>query len=223
MGRLKFLIIAFSITVLIESCSRTGNPQTNIVPYQIFPVDSTSKLCLYLCDEWGDRCILCLNESGSIHSMSVTMEEIPYIKKIGNDTIILAADLFESQGLGVPSHRNAHSTNFRKLGDYTIVYEYHYDLRGEELSIELGYGAQDYARKVDQVIQKNDSVFFSFQGGNISSQPQQNIFYLAQGNRSGQFYYCTIDSARMKKQLHFLYPTKDVTKKYFSSYTDWEL
>ncbi len=214
MGRLKFLLVPVLIAVSFNSCQHHSDNMSYSVPYQIFPIDSSSQLYLYLCDEWGEKCILVLYDNNWFNSTTIATDAIPYIQEIKGDTIILALDLFTSQAPDTSTHQIVSPSHISNLGGYSVLYEYHYSLHGEELDIDLGSGTQDYAQNVDRAIVRNDSVLFLHHGDTVLYKSQQEVFFHAHGNRSGQFCCCTIDSTSMIKKWHFFNPTKDVVGDY---------
>ena len=214
MERLKIFLVSVFTAVLFNSCWTHADNMLDNVPYQIFPIDSSSKLYLYLCDEWGEKCILLLYENNRVYSMAIATDAIPFIQEIKGDTIILAMDMFASQAPDTSVHQIVSLSHIYNLGGYSVLYEYHYNLHGEELDIDLGSGTQDYAQNVDKVIIRNDSALFLHQGDTVLYKPQQEVFFHAHGNRAGQFCCCTIDSIRMIKKWHFFNPTEDVVREY---------
>ncbi len=214
MERLKIFLVSVFTAVLFNSCWTHADNMLDNVPYQIFPIDSSSKLYLYLCDEWGEKCILLLYENNRVYSTAIATDAIPFIQEIKGDTIILAMDMFASQAPDTSVHQIVSLSHIYNLGGYSVLYEYHYNLHGEELDIDLGSGTQDYAQNVDKVIIRNDSALFLHQGDTVLYKPQQEVFFHAHGNRAGQFCCCTIDSIRMIKKWHFFNPTEDVVREY---------
>ena len=214
MERLKIFLVSVFTAVLFNSCWTHADNMLDNVPYQIFPIDSSSKLYLYLCDEWREKCILLLYENNRVYSTAIATDAIPFIQEIKGDTIILAMDMFASQAPDTSVHQIVSLSHIYNLGGYSVLYEYHYNLHGEELDIDLGSGTQDYAQNVDKVIIRNDSALFLHQGDTVLYKPQQEVFFHAHGNRAGQFCCCTIDSIRMIKKWHFFNPTEDVVREY---------
>ena len=210
--KFPFFIVSVLIAVLFNSCCHHADNRS--VPYQIFPIDSSSKLYLYLCDEWGEKCILLLYENNRFYSTATATDAIPFIQEIKGDTIILAMDMFASQAPDTSVHQIVSPSHLSNLGGYSVLFEYHYNLHGEELDIDLGSGTQDYAQNVDRAIIRNDSVLFLYQGNTLLYKPQQEVFFHAHGNRAGQFCCCAIDSTSMIKKWHFFYPTEEVVGEY---------
>lgn len=203
------IILLLLLPLFFACCNVNGSeklPQKE--PFQIFPVNDSTTLFLYLFDRYGEHNAIYLKEKESVYSANFNSSPIPFIKCIKNDTIVLEYDTFRKWDEKICTVMPPN--NMSRLGKYVIVYEYHNDLIEESIVPYQGNDFCNYAMKFDDMTLSTDTVYFNKNGKTILVIPQKDLFfqetYFAP---SGQFCFFTMDTldSLYKKRWHYLIKT----------------
>ena len=203
-------------------CSANTSSQSDIVPFQVYPVNYNCLVCLTNGEIDVDNYILSVREKDDEKHITILADPcVPIIHSINKDTIYVDYYAF---GDRYYSNNTVQRSPFRQnkeiIGEYTVFLRYFYSLESEKLHAHWEPKTQSYGWYIDSIFIKRDSVYCFDGTEHIKTIPTNRFFYRQQENK-----FCTFEiDSNYKNILWFYYfPAEEVKQyycKYFSSLID---
>lgn len=210
---LNKLIIFLFCTLFLLNCNGTKKENKKLNDsYQIYTVNDSTMVYLYLYDPWGESNILGLIDNNNHYSIdNIDIDPIPIIKDVKNDTIIFdyyLAPYKSEQIIDTTIFKKPDNERIRKIGKYTIIYHRYYYFRESVVKSDI---------IIDSIFLDRNTlnVYFYKDNRKIKELNQKDVIYEKDKNK---FCYVKIDSVHQDLIWYYLSPKNyQITQSYFDS------